>query len=72
MKRILVAEDDANIRETLADLLSGEGYAVETAADGEAAIAAWRGAAEPFDLVLLDVMMPGAAKSARREVGWQC
>ena len=59
MKRILVAEDDANIRETLADLLSGEGYAVETAADGEAAIAKWKGAAESFDLVLLDVMMPG-------------
>ena len=36
MKRILVAEDDADIRETLKDLLSGEGYAVETAADGVA------------------------------------
>ena len=59
MKRILVAEDDANIRETLADLLSGEGYSVETAADGEAAVEKWRGAAEPFDLVMLDVMMPG-------------
>lgn len=59
MKRILVAEDDANIRETLADLLSGEGYEVTTAADGEAAIAAWRGASEPFDLIMLDVMMPG-------------
>ena len=47
------------IRETLKDLLSGEGYAVETAADGVAAIAAWKGAAEPFDLVVLDVMMPG-------------
>ena len=58
MKRILVAEDDADIRETLKDLLSGEGYAVETAADGVAAIAAWKGAAEPFDLVVLDVMMP--------------
>ena len=56
---LLVAEDDANIRETLADLLSGEGYDVKTAADGEAAIAAWRGASEPFDLVMLDVMMPG-------------
>jgi len=59
MKRILVAEDDADIRETLKDLLSGEGYAVETAADGVAAMAAWKGAQEPFDLVLLDVMMPG-------------
>ena len=59
MKRILVAEDDADIRETLKDLLSGEGYAVETAADGVAAIAAWKNAADPFDLVVLDVMMPG-------------
>jgi len=59
MKRILVAEDDANIRETLADLLSGEGYEVTTAADGEAAVAAWRDASEPFDLIMLDVMMPG-------------
>ena len=59
MKRILVAEDDADIRETLKDLLSGEGYAVETASDGVAAISAWKGASEPFDLVVLDVMMPG-------------
>ena len=59
MKRILVAEDDADIRETLKDLLSGEGYAVETAADGVTAMAAWKGAQEPLDLVLLDVMMPG-------------
>ena len=66
MKRILVAEDEENIRETLADLLSGEGYEVTTAADGEAAIAAWSGASEPFDLVMLDVMMPG------RGVGWRC
>ena len=59
MKRILVAEDDADIRETLKDLLSGEGYAVETASDGVAAVSAWKGASEPFDLVVLDVMMPG-------------
>ena len=59
MKRILVAEDDANIRETLADLLSGEGYAVEAAADGEEALSKWKGATESFDLVMLDVMMPG-------------
>ena len=59
MKRILVAEDDADIRETLKDLLSGEGYAVETASDGGAGISAWKGASEPFDLVVLDVMMPG-------------
>ena len=59
MKRILVAEDDADIRDTVRDLLCGEGYEVETAADGTAALAAWRGAEKPFDLVVLDVMMPG-------------
>ena len=59
MKRILVAEDDADIRETLTDLLSGEGYAVETASDGVAAISAWKGASEPCDRVVLDVLMPG-------------
>lgn len=59
MKRILVAEDDADIRETLRDLLAGEGYEVECAADGDAALAVWKGAAEPFDLAVLDVMMPG-------------
>ena len=34
MSEILVAEDEANIREALADLLESEGYAVRTAADG--------------------------------------
>ncbi len=59
MKRILIAEDDADIRETLKDLLSGEGYDVEAASDGIAALEAWKGASDPFDLVILDVMMPG-------------
>ena len=58
MKRILVAEDDANIRQALVDLLSGEGYDVVSAEDGEAAVRAWKRAAAPFDLLVLDVMMP--------------
>lgn len=53
---ILVAEDDPAILAGVSDLLSLEGYRVETAADGEAALAQYR-AARP-DLVLLDVMMP--------------
>ena len=59
MKHILIAEDDADIRAALQDLLAGEGYAVTAAADGEKAVAAWRAAETPFDLLLLDVMMPG-------------
>ena len=55
--RILVVEDDDNIRHGLAALLTANGYAVDEAGDGEAGLAAFA-RAKP-DLVLLDVMMPG-------------
>src|ERR1044072_8333408 len=42
---------------TLADLLAGKGYDVETAVDGKTGLS--RAANEPFDVVLLDVMLPG-------------
>lgn len=58
MKRILIAEDEQDIRMVLTDLLRGEGYEVVATQDGEAALAAWRAASVPFDLLLLDVMMP--------------
>jgi CheY-like chemotaxis protein len=54
---ILVVEDDPAVREVVADLLTAAGYAVRTAADGRAALAAVE-AARP-DLVLCDVVMPG-------------
>lgn len=54
---ILVVEDADSIREGLALLLEGEGYAVRTAPDGEAALAAFR--ERRPSIVLLDVMMPG-------------
>jgi two-component system alkaline phosphatase synthesis response regulator PhoP len=55
--RILLVEDDPGLALTLSDLLSGEGYQVETAADGPTGLA--RAGAEPFDLLLLDIMLPG-------------
>ena len=55
--RILLVEDEAAVALTLSDLLSGEGYEVETAADGPRGLA--RASSEPFDLVVLDVMLPG-------------
>jgi len=55
-QRILVAEDDAAILTGLVDLLEGEGFAVDRALDGAAALACW-GQKKP-DLILLDVMMP--------------
>ena len=54
--RILIADDDPDILEVLGDRLSAQGYAIETAPDGEAALAALR--ADPPDLVVLDLMMP--------------
>ncbi|MBV1853578.1 response regulator transcription factor [Catellatospora tritici] len=55
--RILVVDDDAAVRDSLARSLRFEGYAVDTAADGIEALAAIADA-EP-DAVVLDVMMPG-------------
>ena len=55
-EKILVVEDAAAILTGLVDLLSGEGYAVEPARDGEKALAVFRCA--KFDLVLLDIMIP--------------
>jgi DNA-binding response OmpR family regulator len=57
--RILVVEDDPAILTGLVDLLEGEGYSVEQATDGAAALA--RHAEAAPDLVLLDVMLPGAS-----------
>ena len=53
---LLIAEDEAAIRDLLRDFFVAQGYAVVTAADGKEALAAAREHAP--DLVLLDVMMP--------------
>lgn len=56
MTTLLIVEDDATVRETLALNLRSEGYQVETAQDGEQALELAR-RAKP-DLVVLDVMLP--------------
>jgi len=56
-KRILVVEDDASLARVLRDNLVYEGFDVEWAADGHAAVTASRAFAP--DLVVLDVMLPG-------------
>lgn len=55
-RRMLVVEDDALIRMALQDFFAAEGFSVETVEDGEKALAAM--GREPFDIVLLDVMLP--------------
>lgn len=57
MARILIADDEADIRHLLTYTLADEGHEVSTVADGKAAIEAV--AKEPPDLLVLDVMMPG-------------
>lgn len=55
-KRVLVADDEEIIRETIADVLQKAGAIPVTAADGAEAIAMIR--AQSFDLVLSDIKMP--------------
>jgi two-component system phosphate regulon response regulator OmpR len=54
---VLIVDDDHKIRDLLARYLYGQGFRVTTAADAEAAQSSLRGL--DFDIVLLDVMMPG-------------
>ena len=70
MSRILVVEDDERIRSSMRLALEDEGYAVVDVAGGETAIA--RFTEEPFELVLIDLMLPGidgfeTCRSLRRQ-----
>jgi len=54
--RILLAEDDGDLAEQLASLLTEAGYAVDIAPDGEEA--QFLGETEPYDAVILDLGLP--------------
>ena len=56
MTRILVVEDEPQLAQGLEDDLKLEGYDVEVSRDGEAA--SLRAREQPFDLIILDVMLP--------------
>jgi CheY-like chemotaxis protein len=62
---ILIAEDDVELRDIVAEILESSGYDVVAADDGEQAIAYLTAAAEVPAAVLLDLMMPVAS-------GWDC
>src|ERR671923_1405528 len=53
---ILLVEDELALRTTLSDRLRGEGYIVDTAADGDEAFE--KATNLPFDLIILDLMLP--------------
>ncbi|HYP99862.1 MAG TPA: response regulator [Polyangiaceae bacterium] len=66
-KRVLVAEDDAAMRDLLLLVLSERGYAVECVSSGSQMIQVLSerhpdgSLSEPFDLIVTDVRMPGAS-----------
>jgi len=55
-KKILVVDDEADIRETVKQIAEGDGYEVKTASGCEQGLAMLR--KEKFDLVLMDFFMP--------------
>ena len=57
-KRIYIADDDDNIRQVVKTFLSSDGYETEDFPTGDLLLERFR--QEPCDLVILDVMMPGA------------
>jgi CheY-like chemotaxis protein len=74
MRKVLVVDDDAEVRETVACVLEEEGFAVERAADGRDALAKIDADPDGLSAVLLDLMMPGMSGQellailAKREV----
>ncbi len=70
MQKILVAEDDPSIQALLHDFLEDAGDEVTIASDGREALEAY--AVRPFDLILLDIMLPqmdgyGVCRAIRRK-----
>ncbi|HEY6809245.1 MAG TPA: response regulator [Gemmatimonadales bacterium] len=71
MKRILVVDDDADLRSALTRVLTHAGYQVRSAADGAEALRLHQEV--PADLVLTDVYMPGEdglAEIRELRAGW--
>jgi DNA-binding response OmpR family regulator len=55
--KILVVDDDRELRETMSEILVDAGFVIATASSGEEALAILKG--QNFDVVLLDMIMPG-------------
>jgi CheY-like chemotaxis protein len=60
---LMIVDDDDDLRNTLADILTAQGYQVAAFGDARAALAALENGPTPF-LILLDLMMPGMS-------GWE-
>lgn len=58
--RLLVADDEPHIRRILTSLLEMSGFTIDAVSDGTAALELLQGTL-PYDVILLDIMMPGAS-----------
>ena len=67
--KLLVIEDDAKIAAAVQRGLEAEGFSVEVAADGADGL--WRAQESAFDLIVLDIMLPGLQRlpDLRRPAG---
>ncbi len=65
--RVLVVEDDRDVRETVIEALEDQGYEADGAGDGAAALDVLRSGTELPTLILLDLMMPGMNGQQFRE-----
>lgn len=57
--RLLVVDDDEAVRRIIAELLTAQGYLVQTAANGQQAWQRWQEGAGAYALVITDLQMPG-------------
>jgi len=57
IKKILIVDDDSELRATISEILKGKGYFIEEASSGKEAVE--KTTNEKFDIALLDLMMPG-------------
>lgn len=56
MKRILIIDDDLNMRETINEILSSDDYEIKLASDGKEGLTLHK--QEAFDLIITDIIMP--------------
>ena len=63
--KILLVEDDANVRMVMRDVLEASGYQICEASTGLEALEVWKTNASQFDLLLTDIIMPGGLN------GWE-
>lgn len=58
MSKILIADDDPQVRAVICRMLVRSGYTVVEAADGRAALRLWGASPDDFDLLITDILMP--------------